>query len=47
MADPVSYLRLLEEGEQINYLLNSNREKNPNLTPLLVLLKSAIAIWIN
>ena len=23
MADPISYLRLLEEGEQIDYLLNS------------------------
>ena len=23
MADPVSYLRLLEEGEQIDYLLKS------------------------
>ena len=22
MADPISYLRLLEEGEQIDYLLN-------------------------
>ena len=43
MADPVSYLRLLEEGEQINYLLKSPELSDDEKEELMNSLEEAAA----